>query len=506
MNTPQTGRVGAVIVLAAGGGTRMKSSRSKLLHEVAGRPMLAYALRAASAVQPEHIMVVVGHQREQVEAALSELAPQARTAVQSEQLGTGHAVRCAMEQLEGVSGSIVVTYADVPLLAGETLTALVEEQQRSGNRMTVLTAMLDNPAGYGRIVRGEDGSIERIVEQRDATSEEQMLREVNSGIYVFDADLLREGLASLTTDNDQREYLLTDVVGFAARRGDQVGGFVCTDPWQTEGVNDRVQLAAMSREMNRRIVERWMRAGVTVIDPATTWVEDTVDLAPDVSLLPNTMLQGATSVAAGASVGPDCTLKDVEIDEGATVIRCTGSLAQIGPGANVGPYAYLRPGTVLGAKGKIGTFVETKNAQIGDGAKVPHLCYCGDAVVESGANVGAGTIFANYDGEKKWHTHIGQNGFIGSNSVLVAPVDVGAGAYVAAGSTVAEDVPPGSLGIARGQQHNSLGWVAKRKPGSKFDQAAQSSDGMIHPNVSADRAKQQAAETSAAATVEEPGK
>ena len=469
--------VAAVVVLAAGGGTRMKSRTSKLLHQIAGRSLLSYAVDAATALEPVHLCVVVGHLKEQVEAHLDDIAPHVVRALQEEQKGTGHAVQCGLAAMPDLHGEVVVTYGDVPMLTGDTLTSIVAAHRAEGNAVTVLTSFVDDPTGYGRVVRRsggdtDDGGIERIVEQKDATEDEQAILEINSGIYVFDVDTLRGGLASLSTDNAQGELYLTDVVGYANAQGGRVGAYVTGDRWQTEGVNDRVQLAAMSREMNRRIVERWQRDGVTIWDPATTWIEDSVDLAPDVTLLPNTILRGATSVGSGAQIGPDTMLADVEVGEDAHVTRCQASLAVIGAGAEVGPYSYLRPGTELGAKGKIGGFVETKNARIGDGAKVPHLTYCGDAVVGEGANIGAGTIFANYDGVTKSTTTIGRQSFVGSNSVLVAPVHVADGAYVAAGSALTDDVGPGELAVARGRQRNIGGWVADKRAGTKTDAAA----------------------------------
>ncbi len=463
--------VKAVVVLAAGAGTRMRSRRAKVLHEVCGRSLLAHAVHAAAHLEPEHLVVVVGHQREQVAAHLSEIAPYARQAVQDEQRGTGHAVQCGLADVPDEQGEVVVTYGDVPLLTGQTLADLVAEHRANQNVLTVLTAVVDNPRGYGRIIRSGE-AVTAIVEEKDATDEQRAIREINSGIYVFDGAVLRAGLAQLRSDNAQGELYLTDVLAYAVGAGAKVGAHLIADTWQTEGVNDRVQLAAMAAELNRRILERWMRAGVTVLDPATTWVEDTVDLAEDVTLLPNTHLRGATSVGAGATIGPDTMLTDVEIGEDAEVTRCQGSLSVIGAGATVGPYSYLRPGTELGAKGKIGGFVETKNAKIGDGAKVPHLTYCGDAVIGEGANIGAGTIFANYDGVTKSTTTVGRHSFVGSNTVLVAPVEIADGAYVAAGSAITERVGPGALGIARSRQRTIEGWVASRRAGSKTEQAA----------------------------------
>ena len=469
----QAAGVAGVVVLAAGAGTRMKSRTSKLLHQIAGRSLLSYAIRAAEHLDPQRLVVVVGHEREPIEEHLADIAPQVTIAVQEQQNGTGDAVRCGLDQLVGVDGEIVVTYGDVPLLTGETLAQLVEVHRANGDAVTVLSTVLENPAGYGRIVRDADGGqVAAIVEQKDATPAQAAITEINAGIYVFDAQTLREGLASLTTDNAQGELYLTDVVKFARSIGRDAHSHILEDRWQAEGVNDRVQLATLGLEYNRRLLEKWMRAGVTVLDPASTWVHDTVDLAADVTLLPGTSLEGATSVASGATIGPDTTLIDVEVREGASVVRTHGSLAIIGAGASVGPFAYLRPGTELSEGGKIGTFVETKNAKIGPGAKVPHLSYAGDVEIGEGANIGAGTIFANYDGVHKSKSVVGKASFVGSNSVIVAPVVVADGAYVAAGSAITEPVGPGELAVARGRQRNIPGWVAKRREGTKTHQAA----------------------------------
>ncbi|HEX8509922.1 MAG TPA: bifunctional UDP-N-acetylglucosamine diphosphorylase/glucosamine-1-phosphate N-acetyltransferase GlmU [Propionibacteriaceae bacterium] len=459
----------------------MKSSRSKLLHEVAGHSLLSYAVDAASAVEPQRVVVVVGHQRDQVEAHLSEVAPHVTIAVQEEQRGTGHAVQCALAGLEDLTGEVLVTMADVPMLEGETLADLVATHRRSGAAVTVLTAELEDPTGYGRVLRDAAGHVSQIVEHRDATPEQRAVLEINSGIYVFDAELLRTGLDQITADNAQHEFYLTDLVGIARHLGHTVQAHLIDDLWQTEGVNDRVQLARINAEANRRILDRWMRAGVTVMDPATTWVHASVDLATDVTLLPGTFLQGATSVATGATIGPDVTLVDVEVGERATVTRTQGSLSVIGADASVGPFAYLRPGTELAAGGKIGTFVETKNTSIGAGAKVPHLTYAGDAVIAEGANIGAGTIFANYDGVSKATTYVGRASFVGSNSVLMAPVTIADGAYVAAGSAVTGDVGAGQLAVARGQQRNINGWVARKRSGTKTARAAEAASAQEEP-------------------------
>ncbi|RCK70783.1 bifunctional UDP-N-acetylglucosamine diphosphorylase/glucosamine-1-phosphate N-acetyltransferase GlmU [Desertihabitans brevis] len=461
--TAQPSGVSAVVVLAAGGGTRMKSSRSKLLHEVGGRSMLSSALRAAAEVQPEHLVVVVGHARDQVEPHVAEVAPQAVTAVQEQQLGTGHAVQCGLSVLPPLEGEVLVTYGDVPLLTGETLTALVAEHRRAGNAVTVLTAEVDDPTGYGRVIRDPEGGVLRVVEHRDADDAERAVREINSGIYVFAAATLTAGLGRLDSDNDQGELYLTDVLGTARADGGRVGALVTEDAWQTEGVNDRVQLARLNAELNRRTVEGWMRAGVTVVDPATTWIEADVDLGRDVLIHPGTILAGATTVGEGAELGPDTRLRDCEVGPGASLVRTEAHLAVVGAEATVGPWSYLRPGTQLGRGGKIGGFVETKKAVIGEGSKVPHLSYVGDATIGAGTNIGAGTIFANYDGRDKHRSEVGDEVFVGSGTVLVAPAALESGAYVAAGSTVTDPVPGSDLAIARGRQRNVEGWADRRR-------------------------------------------
>jgi bifunctional UDP-N-acetylglucosamine pyrophosphorylase / glucosamine-1-phosphate N-acetyltransferase len=465
--------VAAVVILAAGEGKRMKSSRSKLLHEVAGHSMLSYAVTAATAVQPEHVVVVIGHLRDQVEEHLAEIAPHVLIAVQDEQLGTGHAVQVALGQLADLDGDVIVTYGDVPMLTGETLAALLSEHRARQAMVTVLTAEVADPTGYGRILRDSEGMVRGIVEHRDADEMQRQITEINSGIYVFDAAALKVALTELKPTNDQGELYLSDVPALVRQAGHPVAALLIEDVWQTEGVNDRIQLARMNAEVNRRILHRWMREGVTVVDPATTWVHASVDLAPDVILLPGTSLEGATSVASGARIGPDTTLIDVEVGENAVVTRTQASLSVIGAGANVGPFAYLRPGTTLGAGGKIGTFVEAKNARIGAGAKAPHLSYLGDAVIGEGANIGAGVIFANYDGVRKSTSTVGAYSFVGSNSVLAAPVEVADGAYIAAGSTITGDVGPGDLGVSRSRQRNIAGWVARKRAGTKTARAAE---------------------------------
>jgi bifunctional UDP-N-acetylglucosamine pyrophosphorylase / glucosamine-1-phosphate N-acetyltransferase len=465
------------IILAAGGGTRMRSRTPKVLHRLAGRSLVEHAVRAAAGLRPARVAVVVGHGRDQVTEHLTEVEKgidaTVSVAVQEEQHGTGHAVRCALDVLPGgLAGTVLVTYGDVPLLDTLTLSALLAEHAEKGNAVTVLTARLDNPHGYGRIVRDADGTVAAIVEQKDATAEQAAITEINSGVYAFDAAVLADALGRLSTDNAQGEQYLTDVLAIANGDGHRCGSWTCADPWLVEGVNDRVQLAALGREMNRRLTEQWMRAGVTMADPATVWLDAGVELAQDVVLEPNVQLRGATTVGAGATVGPDTTLTHVRVGAGAHVVRTHGSESTIGENANVGPFAYLRPGTVLGDKGKIGTFVEVKNSEIGEGTKVPHLSYVGDATIGDHSNIGAASVFVNYDGVTKRRTTVGSHARTGSDNMFVAPVNVGDGAYSGAGTVLREDVPPGALAVSAGSQRNIEGWVLRKRPGTPAADAA----------------------------------
>jgi len=469
-------RPAAVVVLAAGEGTRMKSSIPKVLHAVGGRSLVHHAVAAAGELEPDHLVVVVGHGRDEVTAHLAEVAPKAAAVVQEEQLGTGHATRIALEALPPLTGTVVVTYGDVPLLTAEVLQGLLDGHAAQGNAVTVLTAHLADPTGYGRVLRGDDDQVVGIVEQKDATEGQRTVREVNSGVYAFDAATLRAGLVRLDTDNAQGELYLTDVVAHAVADRARVGALAVLDTWAVEGVNDRAQLAAVHRELNRRTLERWMREGVAVVDPATTWVDVDVTLDRDVVLEPNTLLRGRTTVATGAVVGPNCLLVDTEVGAGAQVTNATTYGAEIGPEARVGPYTFLRPGTRLGRGSKAGGFVEIKASDVADDAKVPHLSYVGDATIGEGANIGAGTIVANYDGVTKSRTSVGRHSFVGSDSVLVAPVEVADGAYVAAGSTITGRVGPGELAVARGRQRNIAGWVARRRKGTRTAEAAEQAE------------------------------
>lgn len=469
-------RPAAVVVLAAGSGTRMKSKTMKVLHPVCGRSMIGHVVTAALAVEPAHLVAVVGNGRDQVGPHVQELAPGALLAVQETQDGTGHAVRVGLDALRDAAGTtdgtVVVMAGDTPLLRGETIAALVADHDAAGRAITILTGEVADPFGYGRVIRDDAGAVTAIVEEKDADETQAAVREINSGVFAFDGAFLGDALGRITNDNAKGEYYLTDVVGIAHADSRPVGAYRIDDVMQTEGANDRAQLAALGAELNRRILEGWMRDGVTVVDPATTWVDADVVLAPDVTILPGVQLQGATVVAEDAVIGPDCTLKDTEVGAGAKVVRTHAELAVIGAGASVGPFAYLRPGTVLGADGKIGTFVETKNAQIADGAKVPHLSYVGDAEIGEGTNIGAGTIFANYDGVNKHRTTIGRHAKTGANNTFVAPLDIGDGAVTGGGTVVRRAVPPGALAVSTGPQRNIDGWVVSKRPGSRAAEAA----------------------------------
>lgn len=470
----------AVIVLAAGAGTRMKSALPKVLHPMAGRSLVGHALDAAASLNPEHLVAVVRHERERVVEHLLAHTPDLIIADQDDIPGTGRAVELGLQAVGDVTGTVVVTYGDVPLLTPETLNALVTEHQESANAVTVLSANVPDATGYGRIVRDDNGLVTHIVEHKDAlkiaedTGDTSIadITEINSGIYAFDGQVLARTLAEVTTDNVQGEKYLTDVLSLARAEGGRVATYVTGDLWEVEGVNDRVQLATLGAVLNRRITERWMRQGVTIVDPATTWIDVDVELDQDVTIKPNTQLQGKTQVATGAVIGPDTTLVDVVVGQDANIRRTEATEATIGQGAKVGPFTYIRPGTVLGDTGKIGAFYETKNVQIGRGAKLSHLGYAGDAEIGENTNIGCGNITANYDGVQKHRTVIGAEVRTGSNTVFTAPVTIGDGAYTAAGAVVRKDVPPGALSMNAMDQRIIEDWVLNRRPDTAAAEAA----------------------------------
>ncbi|WP_308799186.1 bifunctional UDP-N-acetylglucosamine diphosphorylase/glucosamine-1-phosphate N-acetyltransferase GlmU [Agromyces silvae] len=462
----------AIIVLAAGQGTRMKSATPKVLHQLAGAPIVAHVLATARALDAARVAVVVRHERDLVAAAVSAELPDAVIVDQDEVPGTGRAVELAVDALDGFDGEVLVLNGDVPLLNADTLTRFLEQHRSAGVAASVLSAHFADPNGYGRIVRGAEGGFDRIVEQKDATDLEHAIDEINAGVYAFGAAALRDQLANLTTENAQGEKYLTDIIGLLRAAGSEVEALPVSEPWLVAGINDRAQLAETAARLNALIVRGWQLNGVTIEDPATTWIDLAVRLEPDVTIRPGTQVKGTTTIASGAVVGPDTTLVDCEIGEGAEVTRTDATLAVIGADASVGPFAYLRPGTILDASGKIGTFVETKNSRIGEGSKVPHLSYIGDTEIGVGANVGAGSITANYDGVHKHRTVIGSHVRTGSHGVFVAPVTIGDGAYTGAGTVVRKDVPAGSLAINVAPQRNIEGWVEQHRPGTAAADAA----------------------------------
>ncbi|HEY4153577.1 MAG TPA: bifunctional UDP-N-acetylglucosamine diphosphorylase/glucosamine-1-phosphate N-acetyltransferase GlmU [Pseudolysinimonas sp.] len=465
----------AVIVLAAGQGTRMKSSRAKVLHPLAGVPLIGHVLATARELAAAHVIVVVRHERDAVSEAVLEHMPDATVVDQDEVPGTGRAVELGLGALPaGFDGDVVVVSGDVPLLDAGTLSGLIETHRSATASATVLSAMVGDATGYGRIVRDASGAVVGIVEQKDATADQLTILEINSGTYVFAAAALRSELPHVTTVNAQGEKYLTDVIGLLHTAGQVIDAVPTSDAWMVEGVNDRVQLAATAARLNAMIVRGWQVAGVTVQDPATTWIDIRSSLAEDVELLPGTHIAGATSVARGARIGPQTTLVDCEVGENATINRSDVTLAVIGAGASVGPFAYLRPGTELGENGKIGTFVETKNAKIGVGSKVPHLSYMGDVTIGEGTNIGAGGVTANYDDIDKHPTTIGSHVHTGVHNVFVAPVTIGDGAKVGAGAVVRKDVPAGALALSVAPQRNIEGWTEKNRAGTASADAAAS--------------------------------
>jgi bifunctional UDP-N-acetylglucosamine pyrophosphorylase/glucosamine-1-phosphate N-acetyltransferase len=466
----------AIVVLAAGQGTRMKSATPKLLHPLGGIPIVGHVLATARELDAARIVAVVRHERDRLAEVIEADLPEAVIVDQDEVPGTGRAVEQAVAALpEGFAGDVLVVNGDVPLLDAATLRELVAAHRAGGAAATILSSFPADATGYGRIVRTPEGHLDRIVEHKDATEAERAIGEINAGIYVFGAAALRDMLANVTTDNAQGEKYLTDVIGLLREAGFDVDALPVSESWVVEGINDRAQLSEAAARLNALVVRTWQLAGVTVQDPATTWIDVKVVLEPDVTILPGTQLRGATVVRTGAEIGPDTTLVDTEVGAGATVKRTDATLAVIGDGATVGPFSYLRPGTILGANGKIGTFSETKNAVIGAGTKLAHFNYVGDAEVGEKGNLGAGVITANYDGVNKHRTVIGSHVRISTNTVLVAPVRMGDGAYTGAGTVVRKDVPAGALAITVAPQRNIEGWVAQKRPGTEAARAAEQS-------------------------------
>lgn len=462
--------VDLAIVLAAGEGTRMKSTLAKVLHPIAGKTVIHHVIDAVSPVATG-LSVVVGAHREAVESHIQEIAPGAKRTFQAERKGTGHAVQLALADTQA-TGSVLIVAGDTPLLRTSTLNEFVEAHQELESVASVLTAVLPDPFGYGRIVRDDLGAIISIVEERDADDDQKLIDEINTGVYLFDIASLREAAKNLTSDNSQGELYLTDVMALIKSSGKVAMAIQSNDFTETLGINDRSQLAECAAIMRDRINDDHMRNGVTIVDPQTTWIDSTVVIANDVTILPGSTLHGSTKVETGAVIGPRSTLTNVVVAEGASIVESRVTDATVGARATVGPFTFIRPGTVLAADSKVGAFVEMKSATLGAGSKVPHLSYVGDAVIGEGSNIGAATIFVNYDGVEKHQTVVGNHVRVGSDTMLVAPVTVGDGAYTAAGSVITEDVPAGSIGVARAKQRNVLGWVLRKRSGTKSAEAA----------------------------------
>jgi bifunctional UDP-N-acetylglucosamine pyrophosphorylase/glucosamine-1-phosphate N-acetyltransferase len=451
-----------VLVLAAGKGTRMKSSRPKVLHPLGGIPLLHHVLRTAAALSPSSIVVVVGHEADAVEHAVAGI-PTVSCVRQEPQLGTGHAVLQGEALLAGRHGTLLLLSGDVPLLREDTLRSLYRHHAATAAAATVLTTELADPTGYGRIVR-ENGRIVRIVEQRDATPDEQVVREINTGVYAFDLAPLFGALREIATGNSQGEYYLPDLVSIYRRRGLVVETLSVSDPDEVRGVNTQAELAALAGRIRAERVAALMAGGVTVLDPATTYVDVDVEVGADTLLHPNVHLEGRTRVGSRCEVHAGTRVVDSTVEDG-VVLRnhCVLTQAHVGPGAVVGPFAHLRPDSILGEAAHVGNFVELKKTVLGPGSKANHLAYLGDATIGEGVNIGAGTITCNYDGVHKHRTVIEDGAFIGSDSQLVAPVRIGRGAYVGAGSSITKDVPPDALAVARAGQIVKAGWAARKR-------------------------------------------
>jgi bifunctional UDP-N-acetylglucosamine pyrophosphorylase / glucosamine-1-phosphate N-acetyltransferase len=459
-----------VLVMAAGEGTRMRSSTPKMLHPVCGRPMVAWPVIAAREAGAGRVAAIVSPGRD-LSAGLPEGV---ETVVQPQSDGTGGAVRAALRLIEE-SETVLVLSGDVPLISTATIAALLQAHEASGAAATMLTIELDDPAAYGRVIRAASGAVERVVEAKaagDAGPEQLAIREINAGTYVFDAAPLAAALATLSNDNAQGEYYLPDAFPALRAAGHSVAAHLADDPAVTMGVNDRVDLAAVEAEARRRLLEAHMRAGVTVVDPASTWIDAGVEIGADARIEPGSTLRGQTSIAAGAIVGPLSTLIDCSVGSGSQVLHSYLVECDVRERCSVGPFAYLRPGALLEDDAKAGTFVEIKNSRVGEGTKVPHLSYVGDADIGPGSNLGAGTITANYDGFRKHRTVIGRDVRIGVDTMLIAPVEVGAAAYTGAGAVIKDDVPEGALAVSENAQRNIDGYAARKAAEMREDKNA----------------------------------
>ncbi len=465
------------LIMAAGQGTRMKSTKPKVLHEILDTSLLDYVISAAQAAGCKRTLVVTGHKCEEVEGRIAHHIDSGRVEIvhQEQLIGTANTVQSAREVLKGESGKLIVLSGDVPLLRSETLEALIDAC--TGSAMTVLTAQVADPTGYGRILRDEYGTICGIVEEKDATEEQRRITEINTGIYCFDLNGLFERLEKIGNENAQHEYYLTDIVRVVLDEGLSVGSITSSDSSEAMGVNSRVQLAEASHIMQRRINEHWMTEGVTMPAPELCWIAPDVELEPDVTLMPMTILSGPTHIASGSVIGPDTRISNSSIGEGSVVDSSVIKNSEVGKHATIGPRAYVRPGCVLDDEVKVGTSVELKNVQVGKGTKIPHLSYIGDATIGAGVNIGAGSITCNYDGTVKHHTTIGDGAFIGSDTMLIAPVEVGTQATTGAASAIAHDVPAGALALERSEQKNVDGWHERKQKKEDADVSSHDTHG-----------------------------
>jgi len=461
---PQTISPPVILILAAGKGTRMNTSRPKVLHTLMGRPLLDHVLDTALSLDPGKVIVVAGHGADAVRSVVKERSDVLEIVVQEPQLGTGHAVSTCLSALSGFAGTVVVLSGDVPNLAPETLRQLIRVRIEKGAGMSVLTGDLEDPTGYGRVIRGPGGEVREIREQKDLSEGQESISEVNLGVYAFDAAFLLRELPGIGRDNVQGEYYLTDLVQAAVRTGAGAVPHRAPDPMEALGINTLTELSGVEKMMNRKYLEELMSSGVHIVDPGQTWIEDTVTVEPDAVIHPMVFLRGSTKVGAGTVIHPGAVITDSTLENGVEIRPfCVITGSTIGNDAAVGPFAHLRAGTEIGKSARIGNYVETKKAVIGEGSKVSHLTYVGDAELGRNVNIGAGCVTCNYDGFNKFRTVIEDGVFVGSGTMMVAPIKVGKGALVAAGSTLTKDVPPDALAIARSPQTAREGWAAARR-------------------------------------------
>ncbi|TYQ14611.1 UNVERIFIED_CONTAM: UDP-N-acetylglucosamine pyrophosphorylase /glucosamine-1-phosphate N-acetyltransferase [Acetivibrio alkalicellulosi] len=448
------------IILAAGEGKRMKSKKTKILHEICGMPMVQWVYQSVKGAGVDEVVLVIGRNAEQVKECMGE---KVSYAMQEKQLGTGHAVIMAQEFLQKKEGQVLILYGDMPLITSEAILSAVNYHKQNNNSVTIITSDFDDPSGYGRIVRDDHGNVLKIVEDRDASEEQKKIREINSGIYCFDINSLREGLKELDNKNDQGEYYLTDTIEIIIGKGKKAGAVKIMNKDELAGINDRVQLSCASQVLRKRILNKLMEDGVTIIDPDSTYIDQKAEIGMDTVIYPSTIIEGKTKIGEDCVIGPNCQILSSEIGNGVHIKNSVILESYIDEGAKVGPFAYLRPDSQIGKNVKIGDFVEVKKSTIGDGTKISHLSYVGDAQIGENVNLGCGVVVVNYDGKNKNKTIVGDNAFVGCNVNLVSPVEIKNGAYIAAGSTITEEVPENALAIARNKQVIKENWVTKKR-------------------------------------------